>query len=57
MNNQPELFPPSAVTGSGRLLGDWPINRAPIAPVPDTPAAGATQDDELPFGIDEEAAA
>lgn len=56
MNIQLDLFPPSAVTGTGRLLGDWPITRAALAPVPDSPVAAPTQAEELPLDRNEEAA-
>ncbi|MFD8545568.1 hypothetical protein [Streptomyces sp. NPDC059649] len=50
----PQLFPDDAVTGSGRLLGDWPITTPTLieVPVTDEPAT-APQAEQLPTGSDE----
>lgn len=53
-STQPQLFPDSAVTGSGQPIGDWPITAPTLtaAPTPAPVAAPRPQADELPLDDD-----
>ncbi|MEV7466204.1 hypothetical protein AB0O20_06765 [Streptomyces kronopolitis] len=48
------LFDDSAIVGTGRLLGDWPITAPTLVEVPatDQPTV-APQAEQLPFDSDE----
>ncbi|MFF8784726.1 hypothetical protein [Streptomyces sp. NPDC015125] len=49
-----QLFDDSAVVGTGRLLGDWPITAPTLVEVPTATAKPtAPQAEQLPFDSDE----
>ncbi|MEE4419606.1 hypothetical protein [Streptomyces bugieae] len=51
---QLQLFPDTAVTGSGkRLCAAWPIDRPTLTEVPAADEPGTPQTEQLPFDSDE----
>jgi hypothetical protein len=49
-----QLFDDSAIVGTGRLLGDWPITAPTLVEVPATAEpATAPQAEQLPLDSDE----